>query len=40
MSRFTEEGRDPIAPYRGLVPVEESWEVQQDLARQLVEKRG
>lgn len=38
--RFTEEGRDPIESYRGLVPVEESWEVQQDLARQLAEGRA
>ena len=38
--RFTEEGRDPIESYRGLVPVEESWDVQQDLARQLAEGRA
>ena len=38
--RFTAEGKDPMKSYRGTVPVEESWSVQQDLASQLAEARA
>ncbi|MEC7525123.1 MAG: DUF2625 family protein [Myxococcota bacterium] len=38
--RFTAEGSDPMKCYRGLIPVDECWDVQLDLARQLAEARA
>lgn len=38
--RFTAEGKDPLKCFKGTVPVDESWDTQQDLAKQLTSARA